>query len=55
VLKRDAVITKGKLKTTLDYEVVNKTDHSFVLYVAGMEVKVEVDNCRNRAGDDVSV
>ena len=35
---------KRKLKKSLNYEVVNKTDHSFVSNLTGMEVKVEVDN-----------
>jgi len=41
---------KRKLKKTLHYE-----DHSFIPNQAGMGVKVEADNCRKRAGDDVSV
>jgi len=32
---------KRKPKTTLQYEVVSKTDHSFVPNVTGMEVKVK--------------
>jgi hypothetical protein len=31
---------KGKFKTTMQYETVSKTDHNFVPYLAGMEVKV---------------
>ena len=46
---------KRKLKTTLHYEVVNETEHGFVPNLAGMEVIIEADNCRKRAGDEVSV
>jgi hypothetical protein len=44
---------KGKLKTTLQYEIVSKTDHCFVPNLAGMEVKVKLENCIQRAREDV--
>ena len=43
------------MKKTFHYEVVSKTHHSFIPNKAGMGVKAEADNCRKRAGDDVSV
>jgi hypothetical protein len=46
---------KGKLKTTLQYEIVSKTDHSCVPNLVRMEVKVKLDNCGKRAREDVSV
>ena len=46
---------KRKLKSTLEYEIVSKTDHSCVANLAGMEVKVKLDNCRKRAGEGVCV
>jgi hypothetical protein len=46
---------EGKLKTTLQYEIVSKIDHSCVPNLAGMEVKVKLGNCRKRAREDVSV
>jgi hypothetical protein len=46
---------KGKLKTTLQYEIVSKPDHSCVPNLAGMEVKVKLENCLKRATEDVSV
>jgi hypothetical protein len=46
---------KGKLKTTLQYEIVSKTDHSCVPNLAVIEVKVEFENCIKRARKDVSV
>jgi len=36
---------KGKLKTTLKYEIVSKTAHSFVPTLAEMEGEVKVDSC----------
>jgi len=36
--------SKGKLKTDLRYEMISKTDHSFVPNPAGMEVKVKIHN-----------
>jgi hypothetical protein len=46
---------KGKLKTTLQYEIFSKTDHSCVPNLAGMEVKVKLENCIKRAREDLSV
>jgi hypothetical protein len=46
---------KGRVKTNLQYKIVSKTDHSCVPNLAGMEVKVKLDNCRKRAREDVSL
>jgi len=46
---------KGKLQTILQYEMVCKTDHSFVPTLAGMEDEVKVHSCRKRAREDVTV
>ena len=46
---------KGKLKTTLKYEVVNKTAHSFVPILVEMEGEVKVDSCRKEARGEVTV
>jgi hypothetical protein len=46
---------KGKLKTNLQYEILSKTDYSFVPNVAGIEVKVKLGNCRKLSREDVSV
>lgn len=46
---------KGKLKTTLQYEMVSKTGHSFVPTLAGMVDEVKVESCRNRAREEVTV
>jgi hypothetical protein len=46
---------KWKLKTNLQYEVLSKTDYSFVPNLAGIEVKVKLDNCRKISREDVSV
>jgi len=46
---------KWKLNTTLQYEMVSKMDHSFFPNLAGMEVKVKLDNCRKIAGEEMSV
>jgi hypothetical protein len=35
---------KGKLKTTLQYEIFSKTDHSCVPNLDGMEVKVKFES-----------
>jgi hypothetical protein len=39
---------KGKLKTNLQYEIVSKTDYSLVPKLAGMEVKVKLENYRGK-------
>jgi hypothetical protein len=39
----------------LQYEIVSKTDHSFVPHLNGTEAEVKLDNCRNRAKKEVSV
>ena len=36
-------------------EILSKTDCSFVPDVAGVEVKVKLDNCRKISREDVSV
>lgn len=41
---------KEKLKTDLQYDMVSKTDHSFVPNPAGMEVKVKIHNRRKKLG-----
>jgi len=46
---------KGKLKTNLQYEILSKTDCSFVPNLAGIEVKVKLDNCTKISREDVSV
>jgi hypothetical protein len=46
---------KGKLKTTLQYEIFSKTDNSCFPKLAGMEVKVKLENYIKRAREDVSV
>jgi hypothetical protein len=46
---------KGKLETNLQCEIISKTDHSYVPNLAGMEVKVKLDNCRNRVREDMFV
>jgi hypothetical protein len=46
---------KGKLETTLQYEIITKTSRSCVSNLAGMEVGVKLVNCRKRAREDVSV
>jgi len=35
---------KGKLKTNLQYDVFSKTEYSCCPKLAGMEVKVKLDN-----------
>jgi len=46
---------KRKPKTTLQYEMVTKTDHSLVPHLNGMKVKVKLGNCRKTAKEEVSV
>jgi len=46
---------KEKLKTILQYEILSKTDYSFVSNLTGIEVKVKLDNCRKVSREDVSV
>jgi len=46
---------KRKPKATLQYEMVSKTEHSFVPHLNGMKVKVKLDNCRKTAKEEVSV
>ena len=46
---------KGKLKTHLRYEILSKTDHSCVPTLAGIEVKVKLDNGRKGSRENVSV
>lgn len=36
---------KVKMKTNLQYETLSKTDHSFVPNLAGILVRVQMDNC----------
>ena len=45
----------SKLETNLQYEIVNKTDHSCVPKVAGIEVKVNWVPAGKRARGDVPV
>lgn len=46
---------KGKPKTALQYEIFGKTDHRCLPNLAGMEVKVKLNNSRKRAKEDVPV
>jgi len=46
---------KGTLKTHLRYEILSKKDHICVPKLAGIEVKVKLDNCGKRSREDVSV
>jgi hypothetical protein len=46
---------KGKLKTSVQYEMVSKTDRSCLPNSAAMEVKVKLENCRKNVTDDMSV
>jgi hypothetical protein len=43
------------LKNTAQNETVSKIDHNFVADLAGMEVKVELDNCRKRGREEMSL
>lgn len=40
---------RWELNTTLQYEMVSKMDHRFIPDLAGIEVKVKLDNRRKRA------
>jgi len=46
---------KWKMNTTLQYEMVSAMDYSFILNVAGVEFKVQLDKCRKIAGEEMSV
>jgi len=35
--------------------MITKTDYSIYLSLAGMELKVKLDNCRKRAREELSV
>lgn len=37
---------KEKLKTNLQHEIVSKTDRRCVLNLAGMEIELKLENCR---------
>jgi hypothetical protein len=41
---------KWKLKTTVQYEMVRKTDHSLFPNLAGMEDEVNVDSYQKKRG-----
>jgi hypothetical protein len=54
-VKDKRVKCKGKLKTTLQYEMARKTAHSFVATLAGMDEEVQVDSCRKMSREEVTV
>jgi hypothetical protein len=46
---------RREAETNLQCEVVSTTDYSSVPELAGMEVKVKLDNCRQTNIEDASV
>jgi hypothetical protein len=42
---------KGKPKTDLQYKIINKGDQSCVPKLAGIEVKIKLENCRKNRED----
>jgi hypothetical protein len=49
------VNSKGKLKTTLKYEMVSIMAHGFFPTLAETEGEVKVDSCRKRGREELTV
>ena len=55
VLKVKCGKCKGKLKTNLQYEIASKTDYSCFPKLAGIEVKVKLENYREKSREGMSM